>query len=84
MSSFGADERRCKRGIIATCYYLFVGRLVTRLGQPALPPGRVDKGERVPGGGVSSRAGRAGEYIWRIRVRKPHRAVVVVGRAIRV
>lgn len=38
-SSFGADERRCKRGIIATCYYLFVGRLVTQVGQPSpLPP----------------------------------------------
>jgi len=82
MSSFGADERRCKRGIIATCYYLFVGRLVTRLGQPALP--RKGGQGRESAGGVSSRAGRAGEYIWRIRVCKPHRAVVVVGRAIRV
>lgn len=36
-SSFGVDERRCKRGIIATCYYLFVGRLVTRVGR--LTPG---------------------------------------------
>lgn len=30
-SSFGVDERRCKRGMITMCYYLFVGRLVTRV-----------------------------------------------------
>ena len=63
-SSFGADERRCKRGIIATCYYLFVGRLVTRVGQPILPlpwGRRGGEGERAPR--VSSRHGRAREYI---------------------
>jgi len=44
-SSFGADERRCKRGIIATCYYLFVGRLVTWVGPPT-PRQRERKRER--------------------------------------
>jgi len=54
-SSFGADERRCKRGIIATCYYLFVGRLVTRVGQPILPP----PGGRRGGGRARERRGLA-------------------------
>lgn len=47
-SSFGVDERRCKRGIIATCYYLFVGRLVTRVGRLTPEVGR-ERRESVEG-----------------------------------
>lgn len=85
-SSFGADERRCKRGIIATCYYLFVGRLVTRVGHPLTNVGEKEReGGRAgrASGGLVAAVGR--ESISGGFVCANHRAVVVGGaRAIRV